>query len=418
MTGQEHEPRAQAGLVTVVGMGADGWAGLGEAARLLILDAPLVIAGHRLQALLPDIPGQDRRPWPSPMLPGLPMLLEEYRGRDVLVVASGDPLVSGVGTTLIEKLGRAHVRVIPAVSSVALARARMGWSAESTEVVSVVGRDVHAVLAPVAPGRRLIVLSADERTPLEVAGLLVGAGYGPSRLTVLGDLGTAAESSVCGTAAAWDDLPCPRLNLVCVDLIAEPGATVRAGLAGLPDEAFEHDGQLTKRDVRASALARLAPVPGQLLWDVGAGAGSIAIEWARTHPRCAAVAVERDPVRAERIGRNARSLGVPRLRVVRGSAPSALADLPAPDAVFIGGGAGGAGVIQSCWQALGPAGRLVVHAVTLETESILVGHYRTLGGELVRLSVERAAPVGSFTGWVPGRAVVQWSVTKNANDPR
>lgn len=400
------------GVVTVVGIGADGWAGLGEAARRLVLDAPLVIAGHRQQTLLPDIAGQDRRRWPTPMLPSLRALLDEYADRDLLVLASGDPLVSGVGSTLVDLLGAGRVRIVPAVSSVALARARLGWPAESVDVVTVVGRNPHSVLARLGPGRRLIVLSSDEHTPAVLAALLVGAGYGGSAMTVLGELDGPSESVVVATPDTVGDRTFPRLNVVCLELRADVGHTILPAVPGLPDDAFEHDGQLTKRDLRAAALARLAPIPGQLLWDVGAGAGSIGIEWARTDPRCAAIAVEQDPERCRRIDANAQRLGVPGLRVVQGAAPEALGDLPTPDAVFVGGGAGALGVIETCWDALGPGGRLVAHAVTLETEGVLIGQCRALGGELVRLSVERAAPIGSFTGWTPARAVTQWSVTR------
>ena len=401
--------------VTVVGIGADGWDGLGEAAREMIRQAPLVIGGHRQQTLLPDIPGQDRRRWPTPLLPSLQALLEEYRGRPILVVASGDPLLSGIGSTLVTMLGAAAVRIVPAVSSETLARARMGWSAESTDVITTVGRDAHAVLARLSPGRRLVVLSADEHTPSQVAGLLVGAEYGSSAMTVLGNLGSVDETSDTGAAVDWVDAEAPRLNVICLDLQAEVGARLLPAVPGLPDDAFDHDGQLTKRDLRASALSRLAPVPGQRLWDVGAGAGSVAIEWARTDPRCRAVAVERDADRADRIGRNAQRLGVPAVQVVRGSAPAALTGLPSPDAVFVGGGAGVPGVVDTCWAALGFGGRLVVHAVTIETEALLLQQFQARGGELVRLSVERAEPLGSFTGWTPARAITQWSITKTEN---
>jgi precorrin-6Y C5,15-methyltransferase (decarboxylating) len=229
---------------------------------------------------------------------------------------------------------------------------------------------------------------------------------------VLGDLGTPEESRAEGVAADWAATDLSRLNLVCLKVSPDPGTAPRPTVAGLPDSAFEHDGQLTKRDLRASALARLTPVPGQLLWDVGAGAGSVAVEWMRTDPRCRAIAVERDPDRAARIGRNADALGVPGLRVVTGPAPVALAGLPVPDAIFVGGGATVPDVIEICWAALAPEGRLVVHAVTLETEAILFDRYKSLGGELVRMSNEQAAPIGTFTGWTPARTVTQWAITK------
>ena len=391
--------------LAVIGIGADGLDGLDPRARKEILDADVVIGGVRHLDLVPEVAAQELVPWPSPLREGLSSLLETYAGRRVVVLASGDPLVSGIGSTLVDLLGPAGVRIVPTVSSVALARARLGWAAESVEVVSLVGRDPHAVLRPVAAGRRLLVLSADETTPTVVAALLTEAGFGASALTVLGDLGAATESRVDGTAATWS-AEAPRLNVLAVECRG-PGLSL---VPGLPDDAFEHDGQLTRRDLRASALARLAPAPGQLLWDVGAGAGSVGIEWLRTHVSMRAVAIEARPERAERIGRNARRLGVPGLQVVVGSAPEALADLPAPDAVFVGGGASRAGVLEAALAALTPGGRLVVHAVTLETEMLLADWHAKLGGELTRTRVETAAPVGGFTGWTPGRAITQWAL--------
>jgi precorrin-6Y C5,15-methyltransferase (decarboxylating) len=394
--------------VTVVGVGADGWDGLTPAARAVIRSAEIVLGGPRQLSLLPVANGQVHQPWPSPLSAALPELLTQFAGRKVVALASGDPMLSGIGTTLVDILGAARVAVIPHVSSVTLARARLGWSAESTAVVSVVGRDVHAALRELAPGRRVLVLSSDEKTPAALAELLVARGYGPSRFVVLGGLGGDRETVEETTAAEFSGAS-PRLNIVALEL----NGPLRAGWAtGLPDEAFEHDGQLTKRDLRAAALARLLPAPGQLLWDVGAGAGSVSIEWMRAHPTCRAVAVEADFARAERIGRNARSLGVPAVHVVCGSAPDALQDLATPDAVFVGGGASRSGVLQRCLDALSGGGRIVAHGVTVETEAVLAAAYGAHGGELTRIHVEHAAPVGSFTGWTPARAVTQWAFTK------
>jgi precorrin-6Y C5,15-methyltransferase (decarboxylating) len=312
------------------------------------------------------------------------------------VLASGDPLRSGIGTTLVKRLGSEDVEILPALSSVTLARARLGWSAEETEVVTVVGRDVHRVNRVLAPGRRVLVLGS---TSAALGDLLTARGYGDSRMTVLEELGGPEERRFDG----WTH-PGSGLSIVAVECAAGPALSL---VGGLPDDAFEHDGQLTKRDLRASALARLAPVPGELLWDVGAGAGSIAIEWSRAHPLNRAIAVERDPQRAARIGRNANTLGVPELHVVTGSAPEALADLPEPDAIFVGGGVTVRGVLDGC---LATGVRLVAHGVTLESEQALARAYTEHGGELIRLSVEQAAPLGGFTGWTPGRTVTQWSV--------
>jgi len=394
--------------ITVVGIGADGWAGVPERLRAVITSADVLLGGSRHLALIPERDGQLRAPWPSPLREQLPKLLGEHEGRRIVVLASGDPLVSGIGTTLIDLLGHDAVTIEPAVSSVALARARMGWAAESVEVVSLVGRDPASLLRALAPGRRVLVLSSDETTPKAIAELLTERGYGASVLTALGNLGADDESRQGARADAWT-YDAPRLHVLAIEC---EGPVLGGWLGGLPDTAFEHDGQLTKRDLRASALARLAPQPGQLLWDVGAGAGSVSIEWLRAHPTCRAIAIEADPQRAQRIQGNAARLGVPDLDVTHGRAPEALTELEAPDAIFVGGGATREGVLQACLTRLKPGGRLVVHGVTLETETLLGQAFQEYGGELTRHSVEHAAPIGSFTGWTPGRAVTQWAWTK------
>jgi precorrin-6Y C5,15-methyltransferase (decarboxylating) len=394
--------------IVVVGIGADGWDGLAPASRDLVLGASVLWGGARHLSLVPAVAGQARAPWPSPLRPGLPALLSECAGRAVVALASGDPLVSGIATTLLEH--GAPVRVVPAVSSVALARARMGWPAESCVVVSLVGRSVSRVARELAAGRRILVLSSDASRPASVAALLTSTGWGSSRMTVLGDLGSPLESSVSAVASSWS-ASSPALNVIALEV---SGSGRASWAPGLPDDVFENDGQLTKRDLRASALARLMPAPGQLLWDVGAGAGSVGIEWMRAHPTCRTIAVESDPERAARLARNAASLGVPDLQVVQGRAPSALSGLEPPDAIFIGGGATREGVLDTCRNALKPGGRLVVHGVTLETETLLATAYADHGGELTRISVETAAPVGTFTGWTPTRTVTQWSWTKTS----
>ena len=391
--------------MVVVGIGADGWAGLDASRRAAVESADVVLGGERHLAMLPDDVAAERRPWPSPLRPGLPTLLDELAGRRVVALASGDPLVSGIGSTLVELLGPDAVEILPAVSSVAVARAWLGWSAETVEVV----RDHRTLPRHLAPGRRILVLSADGSTPAEIARLLTEAGYGDSTMTVLADLGSDDESRIDGVASTWGEEPAPALNVVAVTCV---GAAVLGWTGGLPDDAFDHDGQITKRDLRASALARLVPVPGQLLWDVGAGAGSIAVEWMRAHPSCRAIAIEAREDRAKRIASNATTLGVPGLVVVEGHAPGALVGLEAPDAIFVGGGATEPGLLDACWDSLRAGGRLVVHGVTLETERLITERYAAHGGELARLHVEHAAPIGSFTGWTPSRAITQWSVTK------
>ncbi|WP_435172382.1 precorrin-6y C5,15-methyltransferase (decarboxylating) subunit CbiE [Actinacidiphila sp. bgisy145] len=401
--------------VTVVGIGADGWDGLPETSRAALRAADTVIGGPRqLDLLPPECTGQ-RLPWPSPLRPAVPALLAAHAGRRLAVLASGDPFFHGIGRALAQTAGPAALRVLPHPSSVSYACARLGWPVEDTAVVSAVGRPVAALAAALHDRRRLLVLSAGAATPAEVAALLRDRGFGPSRLRVLEQLGGPREQVAAdGTAADWPHPPGDPLNVVAVDCRRDTAAPRLGAVPGLPDEAYDHDGQLTKRHVRAATLAALAPVPGELLWDVGGGSGSIAIEWMRTHPSCRAVSVERDPVRAARITANADRLGVPALRVAVGAAPAALAELPVPDAVFVGGGLTAPGLLDTCWDALPAGGRLVANTVTLESEALLAAHYRRRGGELVRLSVAHAAPVGGFTGWRQAMPVTQWAVVKPA----
>ncbi|NED95540.1 precorrin-6y C5,15-methyltransferase (decarboxylating) subunit CbiE [Phytoactinopolyspora alkaliphila] len=404
-------------MITVVGIGADGWDGLPERVRSVVAAADVVVGGARHLGMIPSVDVR-KVSWPKPFRDGLSELFERLRGRRVVVLASGDPLVSGVGTTLVDLLGSDGVRVLPAVSSVALARARLGWAAERCETVSVVGRNVHRVSRALAPGRRLLVLSSDAGTPTALAVVLAERGYGRSRMIVLENLGGKEERRVDGIAGRWAEPPGAALNVVAIDCRLDPSARSLAASPGLPDDAFDHDGQLTKRDLRASALGRLAPMPGQLLWDVGAGSGSVAIEWMRVHPANRAVAIEADPARAARIGRNAERLGVPDLRVVTGTAPDALGglepDVTKPDAIFVGGGVSREGVLPACVAALATGGRLVAHAVTLEAEMALARAYESHGGELTRHSVERASPLGGFTGWQPARTLTQWNLIKES----
>ncbi|WP_214369550.1 precorrin-6y C5,15-methyltransferase (decarboxylating) subunit CbiE [Pseudonocardia sp. H11422] len=398
--------------VTVVGIGADGWAGLSGTAQEAIAAAEVLLgSGRQLDLVAGHAPG-DRVTWPSPMLPALPELFGRFAGRRVCALASGDPMFFGLGATLARVLGPQRLRVVPHPSSVSLACARLGWPADDVEVVSVVGRPLARLRRVLAPGRRVLVLSAGADSPKQLASLLAADGYGPSALTVLEQLGGPAERRLDGTAADWPHPPGDPLNVVAVTCVADPGARPLGAVPGLPDDAFDHDGQLTKREVRAVTLAHLAPRPGQLLWDVGAGAGSVAIEWMRAHPSCRAVAIESHPERAARIGLNADALGVPDLQVVTGRAPAALAGLPAPDTIFIGGGVTRDGVLDACWDALPGGGRLVANAVTLEAEAALAAGYARLGGSLVRLAVQRASPVGGFTGWRPAMPVTIWVVEK------
>jgi precorrin-6B C5,15-methyltransferase / cobalt-precorrin-6B C5,C15-methyltransferase len=402
----------QGWTVTVVGIGADGWDGLSPAARRAVAGADVLRGSARQLGLVPAGVDAERVPWPSPMALAVRALPTAHPGRRVVVLASGDPMYSGIGTTLVRWFGAAAVDVVPHPSSVTLACSRLGWSVEETTVVSVVWRPLELLVPHVTPGRRLVVLGAGTTTPAEVADRLRQWGYGASRLTALAQLGGPGERRFDGTAADWAHPETDALVVTAVEVVADAGTVPLPTVPGLPDETYASDGQLTKRDVRAVTLSRLVPLPGQLLWDVGGGAGSIGIEWMRVHPSCRAVAVEARPDRAHRITQNAIRLGVPGLQVVEGQAPEALGELPAPDAAFVGGGATVPGVLEACWAALEPGGRLVVNAVTLESEALLVDWRARVGGELTRLMVAHAEPVGGFTSFKPALPVTIWSVTR------
>jgi precorrin-6Y C5,15-methyltransferase (decarboxylating) len=398
--------------VTVVGIGADGWDGLSPRARRTIAGAEVLRGSARQLALVPAEVTAERVPWPAPLVPALRTLPADHSGRRVVVLASGDPMLAGIGGSLVRLFGASAVEVVPHPSSVTLACARLGWALEETTVVADVGRPVELLIPHITPGRRLLVLGSDTGTPAQVAALLRAVGHGASRLVALAQLGGTRERRFTGTAADWPHPETDALVVTAVEVVADPGTVPLPTVPGLPDDAYAHDGQLTKRDVRAVTLSRLVPLPGQLLWDVGAGAGSIGIEWMRVHPSCRAVAVESDPVRAGRIGTNAARLGVPDLRVVPGRAPDVLAGLPRPDAVFVGGGATTPLLLDVCWEALPPGGRLVVNAVTVQSEAVLAEWHARCGGSLTRLSVATAEPVGGFTGWKPAMPVTIWSTTR------
>jgi precorrin-6B C5,15-methyltransferase / cobalt-precorrin-6B C5,C15-methyltransferase len=398
--------------VTVVGVGAEGWAGLSPAAQSAVHDGEIVLGSARQLALLPTGLGAVREAWPTPLLPALQRVLEAHADQRIVVLASGDPMFFGIGSTLVHLLGAAAVDVLPHPSSVSLACARLGWPAEDVEVVSAAGRPLAELHPAIQPGRRVLVLVSETDATASVCAMLCLRGFGSSPVATLEQLGGPAERVSRATAATWAGGAHDRLAIVAFECRADAEARPLPRTPGLPDGAFDHDGQLTKREIRAVVLAALAPVPGQLLWDVGAGAGSVGIEWMRIHPTSRAVAVEPREDRRARIATNAEALGVPRLRIVGGAAPDALVDLPVPDAVFVGGGVSVPGVIDACLAALTTGGRLVANAVTLETEVVLAGWYARVGGTLTRISVQRAEPIGAFTGWRPAMPVTQWSYTK------
>lgn len=395
--------------LTVVGIGEDGFKGLGKNARHALLNASRIIGGQRQLDLLPACIRGERQLWPSPF--SLEPVLAR-RGEPVCVLASGDPMFFGVGASLARQLSGDEMQVLPAPSSCSLAAARMGWPLQDVVTLSVVARPVAALSAQLSGGVRLLVLSNDGRSPASIAALLRERGFGPSRLTVLEHLGGEAERRIDGIASDWTDPDIADLNLIAIDCIAEPNTPRLSRLAGLPDTAFKHDGQLTKRDVRAITLARLAPVPGELLWDVGAGSGSIGIEWMRAHPSCRTLAIEADEGRQQLIEHNRETLGVPGLQLIRGRAPQALEGLERPDAIFIGGGVTREGVLDSCWAALKPGGRLIANAVTLQSEITLMAWREQHGGELTRIHIAQAQPLGDFDTWRQALPITVLDMTK------
>ena len=397
--------------LSIVGIGEDGLAGVSPIARALIDHAEVLVGGARHLAMLPPDDARENLTWTSPIATSIEALIRR-RGRPVCVLASGDPMCYGIGVTLTRHLSVAEMTIVPAPSAFSLACARLGWSLTEVETLSLCGRDPALLHAVCYPGARLLVLSAGPQTPAIVAERLTQRGFGQSRITILERMGGAHERRVEGTAVSWDAVDVADLHTIAITCIAAPGVAGWSRLAGLPDTAYHHDGQLTKREVRAMTLAALAPVPGQLLWDVGAGCGSIGIEWMRSDARCRAIAIEPHPARLQYIADNAVALGTPNLTIVAGEAPAALQDLPPPDAVFIGGGLTTGNLLATCWQALRAGGRLVANAVTVESEQTLLQWHGQCGGELTRIAIQRAAPIGKFVGWKAMVPVTQWAAVK------
>ncbi|WP_064695643.1 MULTISPECIES: bifunctional cobalt-precorrin-7 (C(5))-methyltransferase/cobalt-precorrin-6B (C(15))-methyltransferase [Rhizobium] len=393
--------------LTIIGIGEDGPAGLGEEARRLIAAAPAVFGGARHHELAASLISGETLAWQSPFERSVDAVLER-RGTPVVVLASGDPFLYGVGATLSRRIAAEEMRVIPAPSAFSIAASRLGWPQQDVTTISLHGRPLDLVRPHLHPGRRLIALTSDEKGPGELAALLVATGFGQSRLTVLETLGSARERRRCVLAADFNLVDIDPLNVCALEISAGEGARILPFAAGLEDDLFEHDGQITKREIRAMTLSALAPRHGELLWDIGAGSGSIGIEWMLADPSLKAIAIEQSSERAARVARNASAFGVPHLAVVEGSAPDALQGLPEPDAIFVGGGGSDPGAMDAAMAALKPGGRLVANAVTLEMEAVLLSEHAKRGGSLTRIEISRAGPVGSMSGWRPVMPVTQW----------
>lgn len=400
--------------LAVVGIGADGWAGLGDPARAAVTGADEVVGSVRqLDLLPPSVPGL-LRAWPSPIGPLVDELAVRTGPGTTCVLASGDPMLHGIGATLVRHAGAARVTVHPHPSAFALACARMGWPAADVELVSAVGRPPDVIARALQPGRRIVAYVTGTGGAAALAAAVADRGFGSSAFTVLEQLGGPGEQRIVATAASWGARAADPLHAVAIEVRPDAGTVALPRTPGLPDGAFDSDGQLTKRHVRAVTVAALGPLPGELLWDVGAGTGSIAIEWLRAERTARAVAIEPREDRAARIAANAFTLGVPALEVRVGAAPAALDGLPAPDVVFVGGGITAPGLLDRCWAALSAGGRLVANTVTLEGDQLVVAACAARGGTLTRIDIAHAEPLGGFTGWRPQMTVTQWSVRKES----
>lgn len=397
--------------LSIIGVGEDGVEGLSSAARRAVSEAETVFGGRRHLRLLASLIRGEAVPWPSPIRSAIPKI-EELRGRRVAVLASGDPFHHGIGSVLAEAVAADETAVFAAPSSFSLAAGRLGWALQDAGLVSLCGHPVETLLPHLQPARRLLVLSADETTPRSVAALLNDNGFGASQIAVMEALGGPEERIRTCRADVFDLPEMARLNTMAITVQASAGARIVPVGVALDDGMFETDGMLTKREIRAVTLSSLAPRAGELLWDIGTGSGSVAIEWLLAHPANRAVGVERREDRAARARGNAASLGVPHLEVVVGEAPGALGSLSAPGAIFVGGGIAREGVLETAWNALSSGGRLVANSVTLESDLALGEFVGKTGGTLTRLSVERLDRIGEMRGFRPAMTVTQLRATK------
>lgn len=397
-------------FITLVGIGEDGVAGLGQASRNAIANARHLVGSERHLALAGDSRAK-RHPWPTP-LERLFDAIEGWRGEPVVILATGDPMTFGVGKKLLTRFMPSDLRVLPAPSAFSLAAARVGWPVQDVDTVSLHGRPASLIEPLIAPGNRILALTNDGATPAEVAARLVRRGFGDSVLSVFESMGGPAEVRHDGPAHAMTTRTFGPFNTLAVTCMAGPEAIVLPRVPGLPDGAFLHDGQMTKREVRAATLAALAPGPDLLLWDIGAGCGSIAIEWMRAARNARAIAFEREPKRLEMISANAASLGTPGLRIVPGSLPETLRGEPSPDAAFIGGGISDAGVFDAVWRALKPGGLIVANTVSLDGEATVLDLHARHGGDLVRIEVSHLDRIGGMRVMRPRMPVLQWRAQK------
>jgi precorrin-6Y C5,15-methyltransferase (decarboxylating) len=398
--------------LTLIGIGEDGRDGLSPAALRIIDRAGFIMGGERHLELIGKTDSKTRA-WPKPFEQGIETILAR-RGQDTVVLASGDPFFYGVGATLARHIPPEEILTLPAPSAFSLMASRLGWAMQDCALISLHGRPFERIAPHCQPNAKILSLTWDETTIRRVADYLVDHGMGESVIAIGQALGGPREQIIKKTAQA---IQMARenfdpINTLGIAIKASRGARILPLTSGLEDDLFEHDGQITKREIRAVTLSSLQPRQGQVLWDIGAGSGSVSIEWMLRHPANRAIAVEPRKDRAERILRNALSLGVPELQIVEGKAPEALLGLPSPDAIFVGGGGTDASVIDAAWAALPDGCRLVANAVTIETQADLMRRHVTMGGTLSKIEVSRADPVGPFHGWRASMPVIQWVIVK------
>ena len=392
----------------IVGIGEDGMDGLLPATRAVVEAAEVIVGGDRHHDLSSAVTAQ-RVAWPSP-LAALIDMLKAMQGRRVVVLATGDPLWFSVGARIGRSIDPHEIVFHPQLSAFQLAAARMGWSLADVETLTVHGRPVEQMIAFIQPDARLLILTTGAATPGQIAAFLTARGFGRSKMTVLANMGGEQEARFDGVAESWDHTV-PEFNTLSVECIAAPDAALLPRVPGLADDLFQHDGTMTKQEVRAATLAKLMPMRGAVVWVSGAGCGAGGGEGMGGARQARAIGVEPDADGSAMAAANGLALGTPRRQLIDGKVPQALAGLEAPDAVFIGGGLSRE-VFEAAWAALRPLGRLVANAVTLESEAVLVALHAEFGGQLVKIQVQRAEPVGPRTGWRPLMPVTQWSLIK------
>ncbi|NVK20233.1 MAG: precorrin-6y C5,15-methyltransferase (decarboxylating) subunit CbiE [Methylocystaceae bacterium] len=395
-------------MIHIIGIGEDGLEGLSPVVKSLIDGADILVGGERHLEMIES--SVRKISWGVGLNHGIDEI-KANKDKEICVLATGEPLWFGIGTTLLRHIDKDDIQVHPTCGAFSLAAARMGWAIPDCVCMTIHGRALETLNRYVAPGVKIVILSRDGKSPLEVADLLAKYGYGQSKITVFEHMGGEKENKLFGTATGWT-AKTADLNTIALECVAEKGARRLPLTTGLDDDLFEHDGQLTKREVRAVTLSTLAPQPGELLWDVGAGCGSIAIEWMRSHPTCQAIAIEQNDQRRSMIAHNGAAFGVPTLEIVDGRAPDALDGLPTPDAIFVGGGISIPGLLESCWNALLVGGRLVANTVTLEAEREMLHFQSKFGGRLVRVAVSREENVGRLTALKPMAPVLQLCIVK------